>query len=82
MMYDGRCVNCDARYCGSTCYADNPLYVYVAGRGWTNWNAAVALEEQGYRVDWRRSRVPQPGNGRPSAAWTAMLARKQESVTG
>lgn len=50
----GRCGTCDGRYCGTECSAREG-YVYVAGRGWMDREAALVMEaEHGMRVDWHQ----------------------------
>jgi|FLOH01.1.fsa_nt_gi hypothetical protein len=37
----GRCVRCDSRYCTKGCYAGEPGYVYVSGKGYVTVREAI-----------------------------------------
>lgn len=51
MGYDGRCMTCDGRYCGTDCDG-RPGYVWVVGSGWRSPEHAASLEAQGASVYW------------------------------
>lgn len=52
-----RCDNCDSRYCGTVCHADDPRYAYVVGTGYVPLEVAHSALQQGRSVDWPQSPV-------------------------
>ena len=50
MMIDGRCSECDSRYCYLAC-GDVPGNVYIAGHGWAPLEVAIDFASNGYQVD-------------------------------
>lgn len=69
---EGRCGDCDSRFCEDVCLAFVPGYVYATGRGYVTFEQAAEIESQwtagGFdhgidhgirRVDWDRA-VPHP----------------------